>query len=315
MFERIAIRNIPNAVWEALTALAKEHERSTEAEARFAIASWITQHNQEKTMKITQNQRCIEVSNRLNEVLAQVNRVMYGRPFKPSLIAEKMGETKASDLEAWFSGESEPTFAQLEKVAEFLGCESEYLKHGQKQIFPVAYQRIPEIPAEAVKWLLDLREDKKVQHLHLLRCADETGSLVIVKQYEKWVCKNYTTPYHVSEKIGGGGEAALAHLSVTLELLYKYYAKNEILVTSYLVESESFDRLCSGIQHPLNVLKVGGQQSTWWEDFWDVDFFKSNQYWPGWQSLCERINRVVEYKESLLAQRTRIRNGEWRELS
>lgn len=293
MLGKIAIRNIPAAIWEGLETLARQHERSTEGEARYALQSWVEPQIQRKE----RSARRIEVSARLRDLLEQTNKAVRGRVIRPSHIAQEIGEDYAECVENWFSGEQEPSFKQLDAIAAYLGGVSVWLRHGDLQMFPIESARIPESPAEGVEWLLDLAEPEKVSYLHLVRNSNETGSLAIVKQYSDLRCKTYITPYHVSEVIGGGGESSLAYLSVILELLYKYYTKcgTKVTIKSYLLSEEKFSVLLAGRTHPLSLLREISD-TPWWEDFWDVTQFRKQEYWSGWKSVCERIHRIVESK-------------------
>lgn len=307
MFNKIAIRNIPAAIWDGLVGLANQHDRSTEAEARYAIKSWVEPHLRDDN----RTARKVEVSARLRDLQAQVVEAKNGRALKPSHIAEAIGESHAEAVEAWFCGTEEPSFKQLEAIAKYFGASRDWLKHGDRQMFAVESARIPEDPAQAVSWLLDLDSTEKVTYLHLVREADETGSFVLVKQYGEWNCKVLITPYHLSEVIGAGGEAALAYLSLIFELLYKYLrAGDRLMVKSYLLPKEDFQNLCSGKVHPLIALRSGGLAALWWEDFWNEELFPKQDYWPGWSALCERINRVVKLKPLLHEEKELIRSGQ-----
>lgn len=307
MFGKIAIRNIPSAIFDGLVSLASRHERSTEAEARYALRAWVEPFLQENQ----RSNRRIKVSTRLREALDQVSKLLNGRLLEPSQIAEAIGEELAEPLENWFIGEKEPTFKQLDAIATYLGCSADWLKHGNRKMFPVETQRIPEDAKSGVSWLLDLDSNDRVTHLHLVRESDESGSLLLIKQYGEWRCKTYMTPYHVSEVIGAGGESSLAHLSVTLELLYKYWGKmgERLVVKSYLMPKESFGLICGGTEHPLAILREKGREELWWEDFWDLAQFPEHNYWEGWANICDRIHRVVQSKPHLQEELELIRSG------
>lgn len=307
MFGKIAIRNIPTAIWEGLETLASQHDRSTEAEARHALRTWVEplMHRNERSA------RRVEVSARLRDLLEQVNKAIHGSAIKPSHIAQEIGESKAENAEKWFTGEEEPSFKQLEAVASYLGGSSAWLQHGDRQMFDVESTRIPERATEGVTWLLDLDREEQIRYLHIVRENDETGSLVIIKQYNDWRCKIYTTPYHISEVIGAGGEASLANLSVIFELLYEYYTKRggSATIKSYLVSKEDFKKLIEGKSHPLSIIR-NNNDIPWWEDFWDITQFRKQGYWSGWKSVCERIYRVIELKPPLQEERELIKSGQ-----
>lgn len=291
MAGRLTIRSIPDEVLTGLETLATRHDRPLEGEARFALRSWV----ESLLLKQERSMRRAEVSARLRELLQAVNSTRQSPFLKPSHIAEKIGESHVEDVERWFAGESEPSLTQLSAVAEYLGGVSAWLRHGDEQPFPVQHQRIPEDPAEAVEWLLDVQNGTpEVMHLHLVRCTDETGQLAVVKQYKEWRCSTHITPCHVSAENGSTGWRTLASLTLTLRLLYETNAKSISSVYSYLMDRDSFMKLSRGRTHPL-VLIDKATRTPWWEDLWDAEpRSRKREYWPGWQGLCEDIAANVE---------------------
>lgn len=308
MFGKISIRNIPDDIWKGLERLASQHDRSVEAEARYALRAWV----EPLTLRDERNARLVEVSTRLRYALAQVNEIQM-KPLKSSHIAQAIGEQSAKDTADWFIGEKEPTFAQLEAIAAYIGVEKTWLQHGDGHTFQVEYARIPENSTEGVKWLLDLENAEKPIFLRIIRENSNTGSLAIVKQYDEWRCKTYTTPYHISEEIGAGGESSLTYLAVIFELLYKYYVgyKGNLIIKSYLLSKEKMKDLREGNIHPLAILKEQ-QDLPWWEDFWDENQFQkhdADDYWQGWKKFCQRINHAIEQRSYLLEEKNLIRSG------
>ena len=93
-------------------------------------------------------------------------------------------------------------------------------------------------------------------------------------------------------------EGMLITLWGTLEKLYKHYTKADCWVYGYLISPADFNLLVSGAVHPLSILS-DHVKSTWWEDIWDEEMFQKNDYWPGWKSLCLRINGAIKYRKSL----------------
>lgn len=308
MFGKISIRNIPIEIWSGLELLAKKNERSTEAEARYALRSWVTPEIQRNERSARRN----EVSTRLREALDRVNQVPGIFGIKPSHIAQEIDEDYAEKVENWFTGEEEPPLKKLEAIANYLGCSSAWLIHGGNYMFTVesaGRSIIPDDPAKCVAWLIDLNNKEKVTHVYLVREADEAGSLMIVKKYGKWHCKTYTTVYNVSEFTGNSGKAALAHFSVTLELLYNL--KNMPLVTSHLLPPLEFKALHEGNIHPLTLLEQSNK-STWWEDFWDESQFRKSEYWQGWKAVCEGTFKSVQLTKNLQEIRDLIKLGQYK---
>jgi plasmid stability protein len=311
MFSKIAIRNIPSQIFRALETLADLHDRSTEAEARQALRAWVDP----LLVQDGRNTRRKEVAERLNRMLTQVNAGRRGPKLTPSHIAEAIQEERAEDVEDWFLGEKEPSFSQLSAIASLLGVDSEWLKHGDKSLYPPEYVRLSENPFEAVDWLMswefvDEQPDGKVKTLHLIRADDASGGLYIVKESDKGHFRTYYTPVHVSEEIGAGGEASLAALFVTLELLYKRYTAmgSGIMVLGYQLRPDDIAQLTNGNTHPGSLLKEG-LRSMWWEDIWDREMAPKHNYWSGWKQLHERIERVILARTNLNELRTRIRQG------
>ncbi len=311
MFSKIAIRNIPSQILRALETLADLHDRSTEAEARQALRAWV----EPLLVQDSRNTRRKEVAERLNRMLTQANSGQRGTKLTPSHIAEAIKEERAEDVEDWFLAEKEPSFSQLSAIASFLGVDSDWLKHGDKTLYPPAYERLSENPFEAVDWLLSWnlannQNDGKLKTLHLIRADNPTGGLYMVKESDKGHFRTFYTPIHVSEEIGAGGEASLAALFVTLELLYKRYTAmgSGIMVLGYQLRPDDIAQLTNGNTHPGSLLKEGSR-SMWWEDIWDHEMAPKHDYWPGWKSLYERVERVISARTHLNELRAQIRQG------
>jgi antitoxin FitA len=308
MFGKIAIRNIPSQIFQALEALADIHDRSTEAEARQALRAWV----EPSLVQENRNTRRKVVAERLNRMLTQVNSGRLGPKLTTSHIAEAIKEERSADVEDWFLGEKEPSFSQLSAIATVLGVDSEWLKHGDKALYPAEYERLSENPFEAVKWLLTWKTDtptSQLKRLHLIRANDPTGGLYVVKESDQGHFQTYYTSIHVSEDIGTGGEASLAALFVSLELLYKRYTSGSgIMVLGYQLKPDDIDQLTSGNTNPASLLKEASR-SMWWEDIWDREMAPKHAYWSGWKSLYERIERVIATRKHLNELRTQIRQG------
>ncbi len=312
MFDKLAVRNIPKHVFSALESLAIAHDRSTEAEARHAIRAWV----EPTLLSHERNARSAIVAERLGRLLEQLNE----RPcekLKPSHIALAIGEPKAKDVEDWFLGLEEPTFAQLESIATTYGVQPKWLQHGDSSIFKVDSKMLPSNPAEAVDWLLSWGNTKgqpaaTVTDIYFVREMTQTGAMAIVKRSSLGHYKIYTTTYHISEEIGAGGESNLRSLFLTWELLYKRYANGKTdlrLVESYLAHPQEYRLLYEGNTVPDLVLKKS-TAAKWWEDIWHEKMQASREYWPGWTSLYQRISRSIELTPDLETLRKKIRAGE-----
>jgi antitoxin FitA len=304
---KIAIRNLPGEVLQALTSLASQRDRSVEAEARRALRAWVEPQLRQQTRAA----RAAVVGQRLRHVLDEISVLHPGRVASPSRIAQRLGWTHADAIERWFAGEDEPSFGALESIASIVGCSNTWLAHGEGHPFPSQYARLPEHAVKGAEWLSAplVEGDPPVSELLLIRSDSTAGEFAFVKRYSDWKTVVFHTPYHVSEEIGAGGESSLAWLTLTLECLYKRWVKSNLTVKSYVVPQTTFSDLLQGNRHPINVLQSSRAVATcWWEDIWDeTQYSKQQEYWPGWRSLTERIARVVEGNSIMKEQRDEMR--------
>ena len=154
-------------------------------------------------------QRCDEISKRLNHLLATVNDGRRGSRLRPCHVAQAIGETKAGHVDKWFLGKEEPDFTHLEAVAKQYGANPDWLKFGDQTVYSVNHTRLPDRADLAVKWLVNWEgepETDKLHELYLVRAANQSGSLAIVKKTHDGRCQIWTTSYHISEEIGAGGK-------------------------------------------------------------------------------------------------------------
>lgn len=310
MSSKLSVRNIPEHIFRALESLAVRHDRSTEGEARQAIRAWV----EPALIEQTRSTRRKELADRLNRMLKQIN--MSRRPqLLVSQIAEQIGEEHGESVENWFLGEEEPSFKQLTALAGLLGVDPDWLKHGDKKLYPVEYYRLPENPFAAADWLQSWTPpergagDQTLETLHLVRNDNSTGNLYIVKESAAGHYVVYTTPIHVSEEIGTGGESSLAALFVTLQLLYsRYISTSKLVVLGYQLRPDDVSQLISGNTNPGSLLGDSAR-SCWWEDIWDSKMVGQREYWPGWRALCARIEDVIAHRRYLNDVRIHIGEG------
>lgn len=306
---KILVRNIPKHIFNALAGLAAKRDRSTEAEARQAITAWVAP----ALIDDERGARTKEVGQRLTMLLEQVNAAKPTNKHRPSHVAQAIGEERAQHVEDWFLGKQEPTFAQLANIARLYGVRTQWLQQGDGHIYPVDCQRLPDNPTQAVDWLTtwpndDTTSADSLQTLHLVRENSEGGAFYFVKESKGGRYLIYRTDCKISEEIGAGGEGALKHLFITLELLYKRYGSGGYAVTSYLARPDNVKALSNGNTNPAMLL-LERDKCIWWEDIWDPEQYPTRQYWEGWTSLCERIDRAISSTTYMTEIREKIRSG------
>ncbi len=309
--KKILIRNIHPRIIAVLEILAGKNDRSVEAEARQALGAWV----QPEISTEEKDNRLIELSRRLNNLLEQANSARKATPLKPSHVAEVIGEASAGQTERWFQGKEEPKFTQLTAIAAELGAARSWLVHGDGSMYPTSYIRLPSGVNESVKWLLTWEPDDKeateqAAEIHLLREDSKEGRLLIVKISNKSHPKIFQTTIHISQETGDGGRRDLAHFAATLALLYKHYTKlgSKIKVSSCIVKTADFVVIGNGNTHPAKLIeKANGV--LWWEDIWDKGMYPKGDYWPGWLALCESIEQTTSENRNLSEIRNQIKTS------
>lgn len=304
---KITVRNLPAEVLRALNVLADHRDRSLEAEARQALRAWVSPQL-ENEIRTT---RAAAIGQRLRYLQEEIDRARLGKSASPSRLAEALGWQYAENVELWFAGELEPSFEELSQIANLFGCTREWLLHGEGTPYSSQYQRIPEDAFAGADFLLAPSETGVKPKLYLLRSKSKSGEFAYVRSYSDWHAHTYSTPYHISDSIGAGGESSLAALSVIFENLYRRWTRGDATETSiqaFLVDDEDFSSILTGKRHPIGIIRHQ-EKSCWWEDFWDEDQFTKQNYWPGWGSIAARIAKVVEGRPSLKGQRERLRGN------
>ncbi|MCF7507202.1 MULTISPECIES: helix-turn-helix transcriptional regulator [unclassified Vibrio] len=292
MFGRLTIRNLKVEIVERLNELASINERSVEAEVRYALAKWTELNGSEAS--VDEYYRG-EISERLSFLIQQKNGALNFE-LKASHVAEKLGFAKGSIVEQWAQGEVEPTFEQLDALADYFSADPKWLKHGDGSPFDKTYIRIPEKPKEAIDWLL-----KKERYDDLINIAfirDFSGCIYVVKIYENQRSIVYYTPYILDGSVGNGGFNSLCELFVFWEQLYKEYTSSQgstslsasnIMIKSYIFDELDSQELEKGNIDPLALIKKQ-TDSSWWEDVWDKGDSRLREYWSGCRELCIKVN-------------------------
>ena len=291
---------VPSELKEKIEVSAQHNNRSINAEAVSRLYNSFSESQQNLSASIKafeemlrQNRpssRRTKIAARLNISLEKVNEALtYSKKLSPARIAKNMGNNYAEPMENFFMGLEEPSFSQLENIAEYLNINSDWLLFGEGSIFSISYSRVPTPEQDGVNWLTDKNLNNNLTHLYFLRQDSEAGELIIIKQYGNWHCTVFKTPYHISEVIGATGESNLIRLFSTWKLLDKQSPPPS--VRSFLISPKDYQTILSGETHPLTIINQLTDKP-WWEDIWDHNVYEKMDYWDGWKSLCRRINNL-----------------------
>ena len=140
----ITVRLIPEDVIHLLDEMATKEGRSLEAQARHAICMSVLplQIENERRKRVT------GLAKRLNFAY----RIFLDRnPDQSdalSRIAEGIGMEVAEPVRQWFCGDKEPAFSQVRAIASYLGCNYDWLQHGEGDPFQSEVFQQPEIMHE-----------------------------------------------------------------------------------------------------------------------------------------------------------------------
>lgn len=313
---QISLR-IPTELKEKIESYAKSNHRSFNAEAILQLTKTISSQDLagadilvaiEKMLFQNSSTRKEVISQRLKILLAEINDTTNAPlGIKPVHIAKSIGEDYATLMEDWFLGRQEPSFSQLEKIADYFGSNPNWLLFGDGTPFLIEHSRVPESMDEGIEWFItSAHKDRHITHVSFLR-EKSNGGLMIIKRYGRWGCEVFTTPYYLHTSIGNGGFSSLASLFVLWQKFYKVYAKTSgLIVNSYLVNSTDFTNIYNGNHHPLKTLKKMSS-SCWWEDIWDKKM--PNSYWEGYLELRETVFEYINSR-SYLKKEVELMNSE-----
>ena len=253
----------------------------------------------------TPTQRKEDVAERLNFLFNEVKKSLHFQDLTIAELAYKIGESSADSAESWFRAEMEPTFNQLEQIANFLSANPNWLLFGKERPFKVESFRFDEDIDKDIRWLLTPNPEKEflknqsVKEVKFIRCLSAEGSLIVVKLYSNQYLECFHTPYHVSDVTGVGGYNSLLYLCLLFKTLKKYHGSyHHPNIYSYLISEEVTKKIWSEEVHPLPLIDQL-HQIPWMDDLADklpnrsLDEF----YWQGFDVLRSRLIKDFNEKE------------------
>ena len=291
MSGRLTVRNLEDDVLSRLGELAKINERSVESEVRYALKRW-TEPRKEMTVYQHFNDG---IGMRLSLLMENKNYNLDS-PLKVSHISEMLGCNNPSTVAKWIEGEEEPTFKELEKLAELFAVSPKWLKHGDGSPFMIVHEKMPHEPKEAVTWLLKEERYRDLKNIAFVRTTN--GNIYIVKIYDKEKSIVYKTQYNLYGSMRNDDCISQINFFNFLEELYNQYIPSheplskilsDILIHSYVFDDQDSNRLTTGFVDPLSIIYRHSNIEAWWEDVWQ-DASNLREYWTGCKELCLKIN-------------------------
>ncbi|QCR87106.1 Arc family DNA-binding protein (plasmid) [Moraxella osloensis] len=310
--EEITIR-LPVEIKEQLQISARLNDRSLNDELNtrlinsFSIAFTSNQKHilnelRELFKNYQDSNRLTETSSRLQRLLEEGNQLPRLPKLRPSHIAYALGYEKASIVEAWFEGCIEPTFKELLQIAEFYGCQKDWLYFGGST--PFKPNKLPTFDSfdKLVNFMATSDEPHgTLRKVYLIRQDDLTGNLGIIKQHGDWSCQFYTTDIFLNDCLNDNNAYDTAFFTLAIHALrldkISLQCQTKAQYLGYSIDAVSFQRLLSGEEHPLKIIQNGncnewcfkilnmahGLQKNHWsnsEAFYkkNLDFINNNPY-------------------------------------
>lgn len=302
---------IPEELKNKIDAAAKANQRSINAEATSRLYdSFVMNDNiQVEAAKVVENflrsrsptERKKVVAERLNFVLSELKKTHHFREFTIAELAFEIGEHTADEAEAWFRAELEPTFGQLEKIAQHTSANPNWLFFGKQAPYDIQSIRLNEYLEKDIKLLLgsnpnnEYLNQSKVKEIKFIRELSETGQLIILKIYENYAIETIYPPYHISDVNGVGGYNSLLYFCLLTKVLLRYY-KTKVNIYSHLLSEEQFKFILTGKAHPLTIAEKL-HHIPWVDDLADRSLDRTLDYWDGFDTLRARLIQDFGAKE------------------
>ena len=302
---------IPEELKAKIDAAAKANQRSINAEATSRLYdSFVMNDNiQVEAAKIVENflrarsptERKKVVAERLNFVLSELKKIYHFNEFTIAELAFEINEDTADEAEAWFRAELEPTFGQLEKIAQHTSVNPNWLLFGKQTPYDIQHIRLNEYLDQDIKLLVgsnpnnEYLNNSKVKEIKFIRELSEAGQLIILKIYENYAVETFYPPYHISDVNGVGGYNSLLYFCLLTKVLLRYY-NSKVTICSHLLSKEQFKLILTGKVHPLTIAeKLPNIQ--WLSDLVDKFPYENLDYWDGFDELRARLIRDFDAKE------------------
>ena len=306
---------IPEDLKLKIDEAAKINQRSINAETMSRLYdSFVMDNNIHlEAAKVIENflqartptQRKKDVAERLTFLFNQIKKSKYFDQLTIAELAYKIDENSADSAESWFRAEMEPTFNQLERIADFLSANSNWLLFGKERPFKVESFRFDEDLDKDLRWLLTPNPEKaflknqSVREVKFLRSLNAEGSLIVAKLYSNQYLECFHTPYHVSDITGIGGYNSLLYLYLLFKTLKKYHSSYHYPnIDSFLISEEAAKKIWSEETHPLPLIDQL-RQIPWMDDLTDASYNRSLDefYWQGFDLLRSRLINDFNEKE------------------
>lgn len=190
---RITIRNLPDIIHQQLTAAAEQHQRSMEAEIRFALQQYVADLQRvhgvsgvESTRQRWQRQtgqRIARLFVRLRQDGAFDRRERHDVPH----LARTLGEASPANLLDCIDGVAAPSFDLLRRISLCFHCSESWLLSGAGTMF--LWENI----GDNYRAFLSAEQADQAQQLRLIRlCGGRLDGMMLCiwhdKMFQHFIC-------------------------------------------------------------------------------------------------------------------------------
>lgn len=296
---------IPAELKALISEAAQVSGRSINAEAQYRLEASFKSNEGSYSEALTRlkdffdahlrSAHLISLAHKLSFILSEAQAVDSFNTPSISRVAEALGYNNVINVEGWFEGRKEPSFEELNKLAEYFGCQKGWLIHDEGKPFKKESFEFGFDIKDNAERLLEGCNESKVKSLWFARNNTVYGELLIIKHYDNWRGSVLNPRIHLCDSVGLGDTTNKALLTLTLEYLCKHYP---LKTKGALVSESDFNELIWVEQNPIKIIDKYNH-NTWVEAIWNESIYskKDNSYWEGWHEMCLSNASTIKRKK------------------
>jgi len=298
---------IPVELKELISETSKENGRSINSEVQIRLEKSFESQGRHYSDVIDdlrelldahlRSKHLILISDKLNFLMSEAKTIDGLYTPGVARMAKALGYNSVGKVESWFEGRKEPSFEELEAIAKYFGCQTDWLIHDEDKPYKKEKFEFGSNIEDNAKRLLQGNDQDEVKALWFARNNTENGELIIIKHYDTWRGSVLDTRVHISEKVGIGGSEDRALFSLTLKYLCLYHL---LKIQGAIISEADYNELIWARENPIKIIERY-RHSHWIEDIWDSSMYskKNNSYWKGWYEMCMSNAAYIDRNKSL----------------
>lgn len=206
-----------------------------------------------------------KVAKRFKETLDLMNGGRDYSKFTIPQLAQIMKLHKISELENVFTGREEPTFDFIEHYSNTFGINKQWLIEGKGSPYSNEFRT----HSDPMGYLSEITE-LNPEGIYFIRENTDTAAVFILLKLTKWKYVIFDRTWHISDKVGAGGQRQL----YSFYKLVKELRDNLHLYTKcwgLTLDKKEFSALLNGNVFPGSHFDIGFSEDPWWDDLTDIN--------------------------------------------